>query len=268
MESTTIADAGRHPKLLSVLVPSYQEARTLAVIVDRILLLDVESAGFVHEVIVCDDGSTDDTAIVVSDIAARDSRVTLLRHPRNRGKGAAIRTALALAKGEYCLVQDADLEYDVADYPEMLRAAAAGAPVVYGSRFLLRRWPEGMQMSNWIGNRILTHMANLLYGLHLTDEATGPKMFRTDVLRSLDLRAERFEFCSEVTAKLGGRKVSIVETPVRYAARSHAEGKKLRLRDGWNALWTLLLTGVRDRYAARRSIWRTEPAASGSERSR
>ena len=234
------------PRLLSILIPAFQEARTVGVLLDRILAVDVESIGFAKEIIVCDDGSTDGTADLVERASRSDRRITLVRHPRNRGKGAAIRTALERANGEYCVVQDADLEYDVADYLAMLGAVRSGATVVYGSRFLLRRWPEGMRPTNWAGNRMLTLTANWLYGLGITDEATGPKMFRTDLLRSLGLESTGFEFCAEVTAKLGRRRISIVETPARYTARSRSSGKKLRLRDGWKALFTLVRVGLRD----------------------
>jgi glycosyltransferase involved in cell wall biosynthesis len=238
----SMSGAETTPALLSILVPSYQEARTLGVLLDQILAVDVESLGFTKEIIVCDDGSTDETAEVVARATRADPRIRFVRHARNRGKGAAIRTALDLARGEWCIVQDADLEYEVEDYIAMLGAVRRGAQVVYGSRFLARSWPEGMRLTNWLGNRVLTLTANLLYGLGITDEATGPKMFRTELLRSLGLEAEGFEFCSEVTAKLGRRGIAISETPAHYSARTHSAGKKLRLRHGWQALWTLVLT--------------------------
>ena len=230
--------------VLSILIPTFQEERTLGILLGRILAADTEALGFAKEIIVCDDGSTDGSAGLAEAAARADGRVLLVRHERNLGKGSAIRTALEGATGEYCIVQDADLEYDVANYGEILRAVLAGAEVVYGSRFLERRWPQGMQVANFLGNRLLTRTANLLYGLELTDEATGPKLFRTDLLRSLGLRSTGFEFCSEVTAKLGRRGVRIVEVPVRYSARRRAQGKKLRLRDGVMALWTLLRPGA------------------------
>ena len=202
--------------------------------------IDTESSGFDKEVLVCDDGSSDGTVSVVEERMAADPRVRLVRHPENRGKGAAIRTALAEARGEYALIQDADLEYEISDYPALLAAVNAGADVVYGSRFLAADRPDGMRFANYLANRILTTSANWLYGLSITDEATCFKVFRTDLLRELDLRCEGFEFCPEVTAKLGKRKIAIAEGPIHYRARNIAEGKKVRWTDGVEALWVLV----------------------------
>jgi dolichol-phosphate mannosyltransferase len=176
---------------------------------------------------------------------AADPRVRLVRHEKNRGKGAAIRSALAEARGEFALIQDADLEYEVSDYPALLAAVNAGADVVYGSRFLATDRPDGMRLANYLANRILTTSANWLYGLSITDEATCFKVFRTDLLRDLDLTCEGFEFCPEVTAKLGKRKVAIAEVPIHYRARNIAEGKKVRWTDGVEALWVLVYHRLR-----------------------
>jgi glycosyltransferase involved in cell wall biosynthesis len=225
---------------LSIIIPAYQEARTIGEVLQKVGAIDTESLGFSKEIIVCDDGSTDGTVAAVERAAAADPRVRLVRHPDNRGKGAAVRTALAAATGEYVLIQDADLEYEVSDYPSLLQAVLAGADVVYGSRFLDRDRPEGMRLANYVANRVLTISANLLYGLSITDEATCFKVFRTELLRSLELECEGFEFCPEVTAKLGKRKVGIVEVPIHYRARNVAEGKKVRWTDGVEALWVLV----------------------------
>jgi dolichol-phosphate mannosyltransferase len=182
---------------------------------------------------------------VVRERMAEDPRIRLVCHERNRGKGAAIRTALADARGDYSLIQDADLEYEVSDYPALLAAVNAGADVVYGSRFLNGARPAGMHTANYVANRILTRSANLLYGLSITDEATCFKVFRTDLLRSLDLRCEGFEFCPEVTAKLGRRRISIAEVPIHYRARNVAEGKKVRWTDGVEAMWVLVTERLR-----------------------
>ena len=230
---------------LSVLVPAYQEERTIAQVLSDVLALDTESHGFEKEVIVCDDGSTDGTALEVQRVCAGDDRVTLVSHERNRGKGAAVRTALEHATGDYVLIQDADLEYDVCDYPAMLAAVRSGADVVYGSRFLTRRWPRGMRAANLVGNRLLTWTANALYGLGITDEATCFKIFRTDLLKSLELECEGFEFCPEVTAKLGLRGVRVAEVPIEYTARNEADGKKVRWTDAVEAFWILFSHRVR-----------------------
>lgn len=182
--------------LLSVLIPAYQEEGSIAEVLRRVCAIDTESFGFEKEIIVCDDGSADRTAALVEQAAAGDARIRLVRHPQNRGKGAAIRSALEHAQGDYCLIQDADLEYEVSDYPAILMPLHDGADVVYGSRFLARRHPEGMRLPNLMANRILTFTANLLFGLSITDEATCFKAFRTDLLRSLRLRLQRLRVLS------------------------------------------------------------------------
>jgi dolichol-phosphate mannosyltransferase len=226
--------------LLSIIIPAYGEEATIGEVLRRVVAIDTESQGFEKEVIVCDDGSSDRTAAVVEEVAATDERIRLVVHRENRGKGAAIRTALAEARGDYSLIQDADLEYEVDDYPSLLAAVNAGADVVYGSRFLETRVPQGMKLPNLVANRILTATANLLYGLDITDEATCFKVFRTDLLRSLELECEGFEFCPEVTAKIGRRNIAIAEVPVHYRARNVDEGKKVRWTDGFEAMWVLL----------------------------
>ncbi len=226
--------------LVSIIIPAYGEEATIGEVLRRVVAVDTESQGFEKEVIVCDDGSSDRTVAVARAEAHRDPRIRLVVHPENRGKGAAIRTALAEARGDYCLIQDADLEYEVGDYPALLGAVNAGADVVYGSRFLEARRPDGMKLPNFVANRILTTTANLLYGIGITDEATCFKVFRTDLLRSLDLECEGFEFCPEVTAKLGLRRVAIAEVPVHYRARNVDEGKKVRWTDGFEAMWVLV----------------------------
>jgi glycosyltransferase involved in cell wall biosynthesis len=227
-------------RLLSILIPAYQEERTIGEVLRQVSAIDTESSGWGKEILVCDDGSTDATVAVVEERMAADPRVRLVRHEKNRGKGAAIRTALADARGEYALIQDADLEYEVSDYPALLAAVNAGADVVYGSRFLAVERPDGMRLANYLANRILTTSANWLYGLSITDEATCFKVFKTDLLRELGLTCEGFEFCPEVTAKLGKRKVAIAEVPIHYRARNIAEGKKVRWTDGVEALWVLV----------------------------
>jgi len=225
---------------LSILIPAYQEEATIAEILSRVAAVDTESLGFDKQVVVCDDGSKDRTAELAAGVAARDPRIVLVRHDKNQGKGAAIRTALAAATGEYSLVQDADLEYDVGDYPALLSEVKKGARVVYGSRFMANPRPTGMRTANYVANRMLTVTANLLYGLSISDEATCFKLFETQLLRELGLTCTGFEFCPEVTAKLGRRKIPIVEVPIAYTARALAEGKKVRWTDGVEAMWVLM----------------------------
>ena len=218
---------------LSVIIPVYNERATIEEILKRVLALTLDL-----EVVVVDDGSTDGTREYLDTLA--HPRVKIFLHPQNRGKGAAIRTGLAQAAGEVAIIQDADLEYDPRDYLKLLEPIIQGkAEAVYGSRFLNHSNPRRGRFHYW-GNRALTWFANFLYGGRLTDEATCYKAVKTDLLRRLDLRCERFEFCPEVTAKILRRKIPIVEVPISYHPRSIAEGKKIRLKDGFEALYTLL----------------------------
>jgi dolichol-phosphate mannosyltransferase len=225
---------------VSILIPAYQEQPTIGDVVRGVRNVDLSDLGLEKEIIVCDDGSTDGTGDEVCRAAAGDARVRLI-HQRNQGKGAALRTALQCATGDVIVVQDADLEYSVEDYRELLAPIVGGrTDVVYGSRFLRSPWPTGMRFANFIANKILTATANLLFKHAITDEATAFKVFRTDVLRTLALEADGFDFCSEVTAKLGLLGVRILEVPVSYQARTSLAGKKVRWTDGIRALMTLL----------------------------
>lgn len=220
---------------LSVIIPAYNEAATLEKILGR-----VRSTGKVEELIVVDDGSSDETpAILQRRLAAGTPGLKILRHEKNRGKGAAIRTGLAAVTGELVLVQDADLEYDPADYGVLLAPFADPAVrAVYGSRNLQKN-PQSSFSFYW-GGRLLSWITNRLYGSQITDESTGFKVVRTDLLRELALEAEGFEFCAEVTGKLLRAGVRIHEVPVSYRPRSRREGKKIRWSDGLVAIRTLL----------------------------
>jgi dolichol-phosphate mannosyltransferase len=220
--------------LLSVLVPVYNERDTLESLLRRVLAVPVDK-----EVIVVDDGSRDGTREVLARLAG-ELPIRALYHERNRGKGAAIRTALAEARGEFTIIQDADLEYDPEEYPRLLAPIQKGeANVVYGSRYLGHTNPLPFTHFK-VAVLLLNAMANLLYGTRLTDEATCYKMFRTSLLRSLPLRCERFEFCPEVTARVAKRGEKILEIPIAYHYRTKAEGKKIGWGDGFEAIWTLL----------------------------
>lgn len=225
---------------VSIMIPVFQEEATVGELLARVASVDTARAGFEREILVCDDGSTDGTARVLQDSLARVPDLRLFAHRTNQGKGAAIRTMLAEATGDAVLVQDADLEYDTADILPLLERFRDGRDAVYGSRFLEARWPRGMRVSNWVANRALTLTANVLYGHRLTDEATCLKLVRTSVLRDMQLECRGFEFCPEVTAKLGLRRVPIDEVPVGYEARDRASGKKVRWQDGVAAMRELL----------------------------
>jgi dolichol-phosphate mannosyltransferase len=225
---------------VSILIAVFQEEAYIAETLRRVLACSVDRAGFESEVLVCDDGSTDGTSAAIAAVAESARALRVFRHPTNKGKGAAIRTLLDHVTGDCVLVQDADHEYEVEDAIGLLRAFADGHRAVFGSRFLERPWPSGMRPINYVANRVLTTTANVLYRHRLTDEATCLKLIDTSLLRAMRLECDRFEFCPEVTAKLGIMNVPIHEVPVRYRARRHIDGKKIGWRDGFHALETLL----------------------------
>jgi len=219
---------------VSIVIPVYNEFHTLGQVLERVRRAPLP-AGCVKEIIVVDDGSTDGLTQMHG---AAQADVTYLRIG-HAGKGSAIRAGIELATGDILLIQDGDLEYDPRDYARILEPIVQGhADIVYGSRFLGKR--VAMAWQNRLANRILTAAANLLYGAQLTDEATAYKAFRMPVLREMHLACRRFEFCPEVTAKARRLGYRIHEVPVSYNARGIAQGKKIRARDGWEALWTLL----------------------------
>ena len=216
---------------LSVIIPVYNEQATIAETIARVRASSPEK-----EIIVVDDASTDATCDIVAPLVADD--LSLIRQPQNAGKGAAIRRGLQQVTGDIVLIQDADLEYDPADYPALIAPIIAGqADVVYGTRA-----PDfhGMSWRHRLFNWIAARLTNLLFRANLTDEATCYKVFRTEVLRSIPLTCRRFEFCPEVTAKVRRRGLPIHEVPVSYQARDIGAGKKIRWWDGVIALWTLI----------------------------
>jgi glycosyltransferase involved in cell wall biosynthesis len=219
---------------LSILIPVYNEAATLAELVRRVQAAD--AMGLEKEIIVVDDCSTDGTRQIVEKLAGQPG-IKVALHPRNRGKGAAIRTALEQATGEICLIQDADLEYDPNDYPKLLRPILDGrADVVYGSRFtggthrVLLFW-------HYLANRFLTLLSNMLCNLNLTDMETCYKVFRRECLNGVRLTSDRFGIEPELTAKLARRRYRFYETDINYNGRDYSEGKKINWKDGVAALW-------------------------------
>lgn len=215
---------------LSVIIPAYNERDTIEEALRRVRALGPDV-----ELIVVDDASTDGTR----ELLETESGLLLLKHPENRGKGAAIRTGLAQVTAPVVAIQDADLEYDPRDLLRLMQPIVDGqARVVYGSRFLNGRPP--MQLPNYVCNRLLAWTANLLYGARLTDEATCYKVFDADLVCSLPLTCRRFEFCPEVTARVLRKGERILEMPISYTPRSYDSGKKIRWWDGVAALWTLV----------------------------
>jgi len=221
--------------ILNVVIPVYNERATVREIVRRVRAADI---GFPKEIIVVDDGSTDGTREELAGLEAPDLRILL--HDRNRGKGAALRTGFAAATGDIVLVQDADLEYDPAEYPKLLGPILDGrADVVYGSRFLGE--PHRV-LFFWhaVGNRILTTLSNMVTNLNLTDMETCYKAFRREILARIRLKSDRFGFEPEVTVKAAKLHCRIYEVPISYSGRDYAEGKKIGWRDGLAALFHIV----------------------------
>lgn len=230
---------------VSVIIPVYNEFHYVDEVVRR-----VEGAplpvGMEREMIIVDDGSTDGTTQLLKKYTSRQ-HIIICSSEHNHGKGVAIRMGLDRATGDIILIQDADLEYSPEDYPALLQPITDGrAEVVYGSRFLTAVRVPGMRFSNWVANMLLRTTVNLLYGAHITDEATAYKVFRASVIKEIPLECRRFEFCPEVTAKCLKRGYRIHEVPIRYTPRGKGAGKKIRWYDGVIALWTLLKYRVSD----------------------
>ncbi len=224
-------------RLISVIVPVFDEAATIREILARVRAVDLGD-GLDREIIVVDDCSTDGTADALALEGERDDTF-VIRHRRNRGKGAAVRTGLAAARGDILLIQDADLEYDPRDYPTLLRPILEGrAKAVYGSRFLGEH--KAMYFWHSVGNKTLTLLTNILFDTTLTDMETCYKVFTSDVARSFKLRSERWGIDPEITAKILKRGHRIYEVPIAYNGREFWEGKKISWKDGFVVLAALL----------------------------
>jgi dolichol-phosphate mannosyltransferase len=227
------------PAILSIVIPAYNEERFIATLLQQVQAVDLSPLGLSKQIIVVDDCSRDGTAEIAGSIAG----VVVKRQSRNGGKGRAVRTGIGIADGEYLIIQDADLEYDPQDYVPMLQALLSGrAPVVYGSRYMgapgSPRWSRliGAKHPNqswaaYAGGRSLSLVALACTGRYLTDTVTALKLFRREVLASIELETEGFELDHEITAKVLARGHDIVEVPIRYMPRSKKEGKKIGWRD-------------------------------------
>ena len=219
---------------LSVIIPVYNEVESIQVILKR-----VQDTKLVNEIIIVDDGSQDGTRELLKKLDGKKG-VRVIMHEHNKGKGAAVRTGLALARGEILIIQDADLEYDPRDYPQLLAPITEGlADVVYGSRFLGRAHRVTM-FWHLVANKILTFMTNILYNTILTDMETGYKVFRRAILDGMILRANSFDFEPEFTAKVLKHKYRIFEVPITFNPRDYAQGKKIKMHDAFEAIWTLI----------------------------
>ena len=220
---------------VSFLIPVYNEAATIAELVERVSALQFEK-----ELIVVDDGSTDGTSEILETLTAGRRDIRLIRQA-NRGKGAALRAAIPHITGEIAVIQDADLEYDPVEVPALIEPIERGrADVVYGSRLSGGRPQRAYLFWHLAGNRLLSLITGVLFNTTLTDMETGYKAFRSDVLRSLDLREDDFAIEPEITAKICKRRLRIYEVPISYYGRTYEEGKKITWRDGVKAVWVLI----------------------------
>lgn len=224
-------------KCLSVVVPVFNEEQTLATIVEKLLTLRQ-----LLEIVIVDDCSTDRTPQILEELAARHSQIQTARHEKNKGKTEALKTAFRLTRGEVVIVQDADMEYDPDEIPEVIGPILLGqADVVFGSRFLVRKASRCLYFYHYIGNKLLTFLSNLATNINLTDVETCYKAFRGDIIRQMKIESSGFGFEIEVTAKVAKLKCSIYETPISYYGRTYEEGKKITIWDGFAALYYIVM---------------------------
>lgn len=231
------------PKSLTVLIPVYNEVDNIAICVQRVI--DAPKRDLPFDIVISDNVSTDGTREVLAGFS--DPRITVVLREKHSGKGANIRSALERATGDIVLIQDADLEYNPLDYPDILLPFfEADADVVYGSRLSAAKYFRVIGVLNFAANKILTWTANILYDRIFSDIETATKAFRREVLVSLNLKSEGFEIEPEITAKISRRRYAIFETPIRHAARGYDEGKKVRWWHFFTSIWALIKWRFKD----------------------
>ncbi len=220
---------------LSVIIPVYNERATIANVVERVLAVPLTM-----EVLCVDDGSTDGSVELLTALQKSNPQVRVLLQPKNMGKGAALRRGIQHATGDFVIIQDADLEYDPADYPALLEPLIQNkADVVYGSRFLGSRPHRVLYFWHSVGNRALTLLSNCLTNINLSDMETCYKVFRREIIQSIPIQEDRFGFEPEITVKIAKRRLRIYEVGISYWGRTYEEGKKIGWKDGVRALWCL-----------------------------
>lgn len=224
-------------KKLSIIIPCYNEKKTILKILKRVEAVDLSSLNCQKEIIIVDDYSTDGTREILKEL---EKKYKIIYQQKNQGKGMAIREGIKETSGDIILIQDADLEYEPNDYPALIKPILENkSEVVYGSRILGKN-PKRAGLIYYLGGRFLTFLTNILYGTKITDEPTCYKVFKAKILKSIDLKCQGFEFCPEVTAKVARKKIKIQEVPIKYYPRTVKEGKKIKWRDGIKAVLTLL----------------------------